>query len=371
MRLTRRTAGDIKEGAMRKFTRVTVLACAAALALAVVAIAAASYQPSMGIFQATYKPSGGGAVTIVVAQEKADDPTARIVIYAPTGYGVTLTQAAGTTIGSVVAHIQALQIGPNVLPLTGPVKVDNPANYPATTNACTPGVTHEAVWTLNAALPGQPANPIPVYVDHTTGTEAAFSSAKMTVCFRDPNLPPTDPRYPPNGAKFLDAAFTVKGVFTNPSAAGNHLWRSVYTPYTPGTGTPNPAGTREAQGVVPMPYSISLKRVKARGRLYRVAGTVNVNGSAPTGVTMALFAGTKGKSGINFKRVARTKTRRGKYVFNRRLPKKLTYVFVEREPTTTSCVSPLVTCSSSIVSNAISRVIKIAPAPKKKAKRHR
>jgi hypothetical protein len=354
---------------MRKFSRLTVLACAAALALAVVAIAAASYTPSMGIFQATYKPSGGGAVTIVVAQEKADDPTARIVIYAPVGYTATLTQPAGTTIGSVVAHIQALQIGPNVLPLTGPVKVDSPANYPATTNPCTPGIPHEAVWTLNAALPGQPANPIPVYVDHTTGAEATFSSVKMTVCFRDPTLPPTDPRYPPNGAKFLDAAFTVKGVFKNPSSAGNKLWRSVFTPYTPGTGAPNAAGTREAQGVVPMPYGISLKRVRARGGFYRLAGTLNLNGSAPSGVTMTLFAGTKGKSGINFKVVGSTKTRKGKYVFNRRLPKKTTYVFVERAPTTTSCVSPLVTCSSSIVSNAISRVMKIAPGPVKKKRR--
>src|SRR6187399_138599 len=73
-------------GYMRRFTRLTVLACAAALALAVVALAAASYTPSMGIFQATYKPSGSGAVTVVVAQEKADDPTARIVIYTPLGY---------------------------------------------------------------------------------------------------------------------------------------------------------------------------------------------------------------------------------------------------------------------------------------------
>jgi hypothetical protein len=354
---------------MKKFTRLTVLACAAALALAVTAIAAASYTPSMGIFQATYKPGGGGAVTIVVAQEKADDPTARIVIYAPTGYGATLSQPAGTTIGNVVAHVQVLDLGPNTLPLTGPVKVDSPANYPAATNPCTPGVTHEAVWTLNAALPGQPANPIPVYVDHTTAQEATFSSAKMTVCFRDPTLAAGDPRRSPNGTKFLDAAFTVKGVFTNPSAAGNHLWRSVFTPYTPGTGAANPAGTREAQGVVPMPYSLSLKRVKARRGFYRVAGTLNLNGSAPTGVAVTLFAGIKGKNGINFKRIAATKTRRGKYVFNRRLPKKLTYIFVERAPTETSCVTPLVTCSSAIVSNAISRVVKVAPAPKKKKRR--
>jgi hypothetical protein len=347
--------------------RLTVFGCAAALALAVTAIAAASYTPSMGIFQATYKPSGAGVVTIVVAQEKVDDPTARIVIYAPLGYKATLTQAPGTQIGNVVADVQVLDLGPNTLPLTGPVKADSPANYPAATNPCTPGVTHEAVWTLNAALPGQPANPIPVYVDHSTGTDAAFSSVKMTVCFRDPTLPSGDPRRSPNGTKFLDAAFSVKGVFTNPTSAGNQLWRTLFTPYTPGTGAPNATGTREAQGVVPMPYSISIKRIrKARPGYFRLAGTVNVAGTAPTGAGLKLFAGVKGKSGVTFKAVASTKTRKGKYVFNRRLPKKVTYLFVERPPTSIACAVPLVTCTSAIASNAISGVVRVAPPPKRR-----
>jgi hypothetical protein len=321
----------------------------------------------MGIFQATYKPSGGGIVTIVVAQEKVDDPTARIVIYAPLGYKATLTQTPGTQIGNVVANVQVLDLGPNTLPLTGPVKADSPANYPAASNLCTPGVTHEAVWTLNAALPGQPANPIPVYVDHSTGAEAAFSSVKMTVCFRDPTLPSGDPRRSPNGTKFLDAAFSVKGVFTNPTSAGNQLWRTLFTPYTPGTGAPNAAGTREAQGVVPMPYSISIKRIrKARPGYFRLAGTVNVAGTAPTGAGLKLFAGVKGKSGVTFKAVASTKTSKGKYVFNRRLPKKVTYLFVERPPTSIACAVPLVTCTSAIASNAISGVVRVAPPPKRR-----
>src|SRR5438270_4768840 len=259
----------------------------------------------MRVFQETYKPNGARAVTIVVAQEKVDDPTSRILIYAPPGYKATLTQAPGTTIGADVADDQVLDLGPNALPLTGPVKADSPANYPAATNLCTPGLTHEAVWTLNAALASQPANPIPVYVDHTTGAEAAFSSLKLTVCFRDPTLTAGDPRRSPNGTKFLDAAFSVKGVFTNPTSAGNQLWRSVFTPYTPGTGAPNAAGTREAQGVVPMPYNVSIKRIrKARPGFFRLAGTVNVAGSAPSGVALKLFAGVRGKSVVTCKPVA-------------------------------------------------------------------
>ena len=348
---------------MTRPIRLTVFACAAALAFAVVALAAASYSPSMGIFQATYKPGATGAVTVVVAQETSDDPTARITIYVAPGYTTTLGQAPGTTIGSVIAHVQVLDLGPNALPLSGAVKTDSPANY--VSNPCSPGL-HEAVWTLNAALPGQPANPIPVYVDHTAGADAALGSAKLQVCFRDPTLPAGDPRRAPNGLKFLDAAFTVQGIFRNPTAPANKLWRSLFTPYTPATGIPNAAGTREAQGVVPMPYSISLKRVKARRGFFRIAGRLNVAGAAPTGVGLILLGAVAKRGTLKFHTLASAKTRRGKYVFNRRLPKKATFMFVERPPTATRCANPTVACTASIVSNAISRVIKIAPARRRR-----
>jgi hypothetical protein len=279
---------------------------------------------------------------------------------------VTLGQPAGTQIGTVNAGVQVLDLSQNRIVLTGPVKADTPANY--VSNPCSPGL-HEAVWTLNAALPGQPANPIPVYVDHTTGAEAGFSSAKMTVCFRDPTLPAADPRRAPNGLKFLDAALTIRGVFQNPKVGGAAIWRSLFTPYTPGTGNPNAAGTREAQGLVPMPYSLTLKRIKKHVRrgFYRVAGTVNVAGKFPSGVTVALFSATVKKGTPNFKVVARVRTKRGKFAFQRRLPKKAIVVFAEREPTEAQCtqtVSPA-PCSFAIESNAISPVRKIA-APKKR-----
>jgi hypothetical protein len=356
---------------MRRSTRLTVFASATALALAVTALAAASYTAQTGIFQATYKPRGAGAVTIVVAQEDVDDPTARIVIYVAPGYTTTLGQAPGTTIGAVVAHVQVLDTGStNRFTLTGPVKADNPANYPAGSNACTPNLTHEAVWTLNAALPGQPANPIPVYVDHTSGAEATFSSAKLTVCFRNPTLPAGHPLRSPSGTKFLDAAFTVRGIFRNPGNAGTPVWRSVFTPYTPGSPLPNAAGTREAQALVPMPYSLTLRRTKARRRFFRVAGVLNISGRRPSGVQVALYGGVRGKKGISFRRLGNpTKTRRGgKYVFNRRLPRKTTFVFVERPPAPVACgASPLgLQCSFALESNAISRLVRIAPARRRR-----
>jgi hypothetical protein len=352
---------------MRRSIRLTVLACAAALALALVAVAAATYQPSMGIFQATYKPGAAGAVTVVVAQETTDDPTAKITIYVGPGYTATLGQAPGTTIGSVTAHVQVLDLGPNKLPLTGPVKVDNPASYVA--NPCAPG-THEAVWTLNAALPGQPANPIPVYVDHTVDAETAFGAAKLQVCFRDPTLPAGDPRRSPNGTKFLDAAFTVRGVFTNPTTAGSKLWRSIFTPYTPGTGKSNAAGSAEAQAIVPMPYLLTVKRVKARRGLIRLAGRLNFAGTSPSNHRISLFKGVKRNGRLVFgsRAVTSTKTKkRGIFAFNQRMPKKTTYYFVERPPSISTCATPTIiaNCTAAVTSNAISRVVRIVP-PKKK-----
>jgi hypothetical protein len=353
---------------MKRSVRLTLLACAAALALAVTALAAASYSPSMGVFQATYKPGAAGAVTVVVAQETNDDPTARIVIYVGPGYTVTLNQPVGATIGNVIAGIQASELSPNRLPLTGPVKVDNPASH--TADACAPGV-HEAVWTLNAALPGQPANVIPVYVDHTIGAEAGFSSAKLTVCFRDPTLPAGDPRRAPNGSKFLDATFTVHGVFRNPSKAATDVWRSVFTPYTPGTGSLNALGSREAQAFVPLPFTVTARRVPARRGFFRVAGVVSVSGKRSSGLQVALYTGTRGKNGVTYKLASKTKTRRGKYAFTRRMPTKTTFVLAELLPLEASCApSPTgAPCTTAIQSNAISRVLKIAPTPKKKRRR--
>jgi hypothetical protein len=367
-----RTAGDTtKEGAMRKSSRVTVFACAAALALAVTALAAASYTPFMGIFQANYKPGGAGAVTVVVGQLKTDDPTARIVIYVPLGYTTSLGQSAGATIGTFVAHVQLLDTGStNAFTFNGPVTADNPASYPAASNLCTPGISHEAVWVLNAALAGQ-KNPIPIYVDHTTGAEATFSSAKLTVCFRNPTLPQGHPARAPSGTKFLDATFRVRGVFKNPDKAARNVWRSVFTPYPVGSPIPNAAGTTEAQAVVPLPYSVTLRRVKARRGFFRVAGVVNISGQRQNGARVGLFTGIRTKSGITFgaKALTTTKTRRGgKFAFNRRLPRKTTFVVVQRLPAPVACApSPLgLRCTSAIESNAISRVLKIAPPRKRR-----
>ena len=347
---------------MRKRIRLTVLAGTAALALAVAALAAAAYEPAMGVFQANYKPGGGGSVTIVVAQDPSNDATARIAIYVAPGYTMTLGQAVGTTIGSVVAEVQLLQTtSTNVFRLRGPIKVENPAGpFAGLAAQCTQSPTPpEAIWSLNASVSGTTIQ-IPIFVSHTAGAEAAFSSAKLIVCFRNPALPQPQGS---GGTKFVSAALTVQsGVFRNPGAAGVPLWRSLFTPWAGSSPAPNIAGTREAEGRVPMPYSVTLRRVRARRGFYRVAGVLNRAGTRPAGVTMELWGRARGKK--TFSRIATTKTRRGgKFVFNHRLPRRATLVFAERPPTPGACATgPLAPCTTAIESNAISRAIRIGAA---------
>src|SRR5262249_60427176 len=99
----------------------------------------------------------------------------------------------------------------------------------------------------------------------------------------------------------------------------------------------------------------------------RLAGVVNIAGSLPSGAPLSRFGGVKVKSGIKFTKVGSARTRKGKYVFNRRLPKKVTYFFVERPPTVAQCASPLAPCTAAgaVVSNAISKVVRVVPARKR------
>jgi hypothetical protein len=137
----------------------------------------------------------------------------------------------------------------------------------------------------------------------------------------------------------------------------------MFTPYIAGTGNANAAATREAQGLVPMPYTVTAKRVRARRGFFRIAGVVSIAGKHQNGAQVGLYTGVRGKSGITYKLVAKTRTKRGgKYAFNRRLPTKRTYALVERLPTEVQCAATATPapCSAAIESNAVSRRLTIA-----------
>src|SRR5882672_11848268 len=219
---------------MKTILRLAVLALAGTTALAFAGSALATQK--LSVKQSTT------SLTIKVSQAQTDPQPARISIYAPAGYTINASAAPGTKIGSTSGTVFSRDA--NIpLPLSGDVVV-----VPPTTNApgCDPA-PHIAVWNLALAVAGQSIN-LPVHVDQLSGAEAALGSYKLVVCLAPDDVPVGTPGRSPNGARLLDATFTVDNVFTVP--AGQSIWKTITTPYTASIGAPNAAGTVETRAVV-------------------------------------------------------------------------------------------------------------------------
>ena len=86
------------------------------------------------------------------------------------------------------------------------------------------------------------------------------------------------------GAQLLDAKFTVNKIFTTPTGAGLVKWETLFTPYNPGKGTPNLAGTFEARAFVPLPILLGahVSYVK-KTNTWTLSGTATEGGLALSG----------------------------------------------------------------------------------------
>ena len=291
---------------MNRAIRTLVLGLVSAVALTSAGAALAAYTtPKLLVTDA------GTALTINYTQDANDDPTAKLTFYAPSEYSASLTQPAGQTIGTVSALGTANDIAPGLLlPLTGTVQVRaaNGTYLSGTTQVpiaaaatqCTGTATHTAYWVLILQAAGQTLE-LPVFVDQVTAApEAALASSKIQACLPPPDVPPGTPGRATFGFKLTQVDFKVNGIYTT-AGTGQPRWRLLATPYTPGRGTPNAAGSVEAQSVVGFPRSATLRKpaVKAvRGFVtLRLAGAANLPAGAPA--TLRLYRGAKSASGAS------------------------------------------------------------------------
>jgi hypothetical protein len=159
---------------------------------------------------------------------------------------------------------------------------------------CTGVARHDTVWLLQLTAAGQQLT-VPLFVDRTAAPESAFASLKIQLCLPSPDIPQSQGGAA-FGAKILDAILDLNGIYTNPSARGRYTWRGVFTPYTPGTGTPNPAGTVESQGLVSIPSTLTLKaRYISRTNTYRLQGKL-VEVGPVIGAPIQIFRATTPKA---------------------------------------------------------------------------
>lgn len=275
--------------------RATVLAAAVLTALAFAGSAFASFSPKL------VAKNGASGVTVSVNVANADDPTAKVSIYVPNGYSLQ-PPTLGQKLGDVTATASAADLGGAILPLTG--ELDSVAqsslspSQVAGEQACIGSTPPAAIWLLHLTAAGQVID-IPMFILPTAGVEQTAGVAKMVVCLPPPDVPPSNPARAVFGAKLLSATFTTSALVA-PSSAGDYRWRSLWTPYTPGAGMPNAAGSVEAQSIVHQPTQAKLavtkkklvsykkvngKRVKVVKTQVRWAASASANGQAVTGAT--------------------------------------------------------------------------------------
>jgi hypothetical protein len=316
--------------------RFLALACASSAALALSANALAT--PRL-IISGGSTPGVAAATTVQVTEDKTDAAPLKITIYQATGYTATLGQPAGTQIGTVHADLQALAISPDaIIQADGTVLTANPATY--TSNTCAPG-NHAAVWLLHVTVSGQTID-VPVYLDPTTGAEAALGSAKLQLCLSDPYDTAPAAIRAPFGVKLINAKLVLdSGIITNPSSAGTFLWRATITPWNPATPAPDAAKTVEVQSIVTLPpgratVKVTVKKLKKPTRsVATVSGKVAENGVAVSGASVVIFA--------NGKKVATVKTNAtGSYSKSFTIKKATKFqAKVTAAQHDTACVSPL------------------------------
>jgi len=307
---------------MKTILRLAVLAFAGIATLAFAGNALATQKLSVN--QSTT------SLTIKVSQAQTDAQPAKISIYVPTGYSINASAAPGTKIGSTTGTVFSRDA--NIpLPLSGDVVVSATSDAPT----CDP-VPHLAVWNLALSVAGQNIT-LPVHVDQLAGPEAALGAYKLVVCLAPDDVPVGTPGRSPNGARLLDATFTVNSIFTVP--AGQSIWKTITTPWA--GGVPNAAGTVETRAFVANGTVTLAKKVNAGKRLVKFTGKVTQAGNAVSGARVSLLVNGK-TAGFS----ARTNASGSFSIVLKKTGKKSTSTFqarttvAERDITSTGCTSP-------------------------------
>lgn len=256
----------------------------------------------------------GSKLTAKISANPDDDPTAAAQVYAPAGTKLTTNQAPGTTLGPALVSAKVLALGGADVQLTGKIVVAAPGQVPSSQSApCLRGATPLATWVMALQALGQEVD-FPLYLLSTAGGPfAATSPAYVQVCLPAPDVPGVND--PTKTVKLYSATLTISGVF-GPVPVG--AWISIWTPYTPATGVPNPAGTVVAPAAV-APGAVTLT-AKKKGLGATIAGKVTQAGQPRGGATVAIFGGWKktglkrlGRASVNDSGVFHFTARRGTY----------------------------------------------------------
>ena len=258
---------------------------------------AAARQPELDLFSANPRLGVKAVTGVALSVPAAAAQVGKVTLYVPAGYSFDPTAAPGTPEGHVFMDTASDFA-------FGDLKAVNPAAYLNTpqAEACAPG-PHVAVWTMRLEFLFSSDVPVvPIYIDPTSGDEAALGAYKLQVCLPLSGL--VSPGGPPLDSKMRTIGFVFTR-FTNPSSAADYLWRAfVSNPDV--SGNPDPATTYELRSDMPLPSKLTLagKFDSAHHRAV-LTGRLTTKASAVSQIPITLYR--RGKAGL-WKAVASTRT---------------------------------------------------------------
>ncbi len=294
----------------------------AAVAAALVSVGSAGAAPSAHTFPKLLVRDEGSTVTVEIAHDDLDDPTASLTLYVPAGYDVALEQQPGTTIGAARGLVTApdLRLARIVVSGTLTTRADrSTVSHGGETVAlgelaerCTGKRSHSAFWVLTLRGSGQTLE-LPLIVDGPSA-DARFAAATIRACLPPPDVPAGSAGRAPLGFELARMSISLRDVFRN-RRQGERRWRLVETEYVRGLGVVNPSDRSEAQALVHAGGSILLRRpvvtlrdgvatvaLRGRGslpsneepryRLYRGAARGSLRAALPLAIDDRAFAAT-------------------------------------------------------------------------------
>jgi hypothetical protein len=234
-----------------------------ALALASTAAAmpagAAVSPPELDLYPSVTALGKASSTDLDLTMPAGNPAPATLVVYVPTGYGMSVTRPVGTKVASVRAGAIAKATSATaVVAATGTLTADDPAKYAAdpSAQACAPG-THAAAWTTTLTASGQTL-PITFFVDPTAGPDTALGAFKLVACLPSPDVP-VEQGGAPGGMQLVELELVFPDTFTNPPKQGVYVWRVYETPFTLGTATADPAQTVETNARNQLPQLLTLR----------------------------------------------------------------------------------------------------------------
>jgi hypothetical protein len=265
--------------------RLGLAAATGVLALVFAGSAFAAVSPKLTV------SVGGPTVSIKTAvQNPSDDAIAKLEIYVPNGFGLK-APVGGTVLGTVTGQALVKDIDPGTEhAYTGDVVAISPTD-PAVAyeNASCDNTSHAAAWMVRTRTDEGTMN-LPIFVDKTSASEAQLGGYKLVVCMRSPDLEPGTANRANTGTKIDSMRLVLKG-FTVPKAAGEYRWRSLWTPFAPGTANMNTGGRIEAQSLVRVPTGALTLKATRLGNQVRLFGRLIVGGEPADHVRVGISHG--------------------------------------------------------------------------------